>query len=143
MIFYIYLQDIKLFECKFNEFVSKYAFEEKLLWYAWYCMIGRGRFPIVQHKPALFVSGQKKEAGWLYPSNQISAVHGKSKPDPLTNGPLCCTIAKRPLPTMWYCNAFMLMRKVEQFIKFKILQYYVKTAQMKKKDQYNLMCIQK
>ena len=93
-------------------------------------MVDRGRrFAIVQHKP-LIVSGQKKEAGWVYLSNQISDVHGKSKSDLVTNGPLCCTIAKRHLPTMWYCNAFMLMRKVEQFIKFKILQYYVKTAQM-------------
>lgn len=44
--------------------------------------------------------GQKKW-DWLSTlNNQISAMHCKQKFDLIHNGPLCWTIAKRPLPTM-------------------------------------------
>ena len=42
-----------------------------------------------------------EKVGWLaIPKNKLTTVHHNPKPDLEHGSPLCCTMAKRPLPTM-------------------------------------------
>ena len=57
------------------------------------CMVGRGRFEMLQHCPTLFVFGQTILGLLAVPENQISSVLCKLKPDLVHRCPLCFTKA--------------------------------------------------
>ena len=63
-------------------------------------IVGRGRYAMVQNKPSFLLTAEK--VGLLAVSkNQILSWLCNPKLDLVLNGPLCCTIAKHPLPIMY------------------------------------------